>query len=499
MALESEWRLVLVASAILEGGVVLATVRWDPTGNKVQSFVFLTGLVFTALLAGVVVRALRSQLDWLAERAERLERERDQQASLAAVTERARIAGEMHDVVSHNIQVMVTLADAASTAQASDPARAAEAIHEISSTGRQALTDMRRLLGVLREEPTPAAVHGNGTAANRNGRPPFAPQPGLRELDALIERVRGTGLEVTVQRVGAPFEVSGAAGLTVYRIVQEALTNALKHAEQPAAVEVRLAFDDPDVSVWITDDGRATVTAPSSAAGNGSWERGRGRDGNGRAGAPGGGHGLAGMTERAARFGGTLSAGPPGRRLGGRGHPARLQGTRPGVTIRVVLADDQALLRKGFRMILEAEEGIEIVGEAPDGADAVRLVELYRPDVVLMDVRMPVLDGIEATRAITGSPEGEATRVLILTTFDLDEYAFSALRGGRQRLPAQGRATGRAHLGHPHRGPGRRGGVAPHHPANLEEYADTLPDLSEGGHGSSGGAEGAESIRRWPP
>jgi len=100
------------------------------------------------------------------------------------------------------------------------------------------------------------------------------------------------------------------------------------------------------------------------------------------------------------------------------------------VTVRVVLADDQALLRKGFRMILEAEDGIEIVGEAADGSDAVRLVELYRPDVVLMDVRMPVLDGIEATRAITASASGSDTRVLILTTFDLDEYAFGALRAG---------------------------------------------------------------------
>jgi DNA-binding NarL/FixJ family response regulator len=98
------------------------------------------------------------------------------------------------------------------------------------------------------------------------------------------------------------------------------------------------------------------------------------------------------------------------------------------MTIRVVLADDQALLRKGFRMILEAEEDIVVVGEAEDGHAAVRLVELYAPDVVLMDVRMPSLNGIEATRAITGS--GSPSRVLILTTFDLDEYAFSALRAG---------------------------------------------------------------------
>ena len=294
VALESEWRLVAVAAVILETGVVMAMVRWNPADNNVQSFVFLTGLAFTALLAGVVARTLRNQLDWLAERAERLERERDQQASLAAVAERARIAREMHDVVSHNIQVMVTLADAASLAQASDPDRAAEAIHEVSSTGRQALTDMRRMLGVLREEAGPAGT-GNSDRANRSAPSPLAPQPGLGELPALVERVRATGLEVSVRRAGRPFVVSEAAGLTVYRVVQEALTNALKHADEPTSVEVRLAFTDPDVAVRITDDGRAKVTVPSSSPAAARAE---------------GGHGLAGMAERATAFGGTLRAGP---------------------------------------------------------------------------------------------------------------------------------------------------------------------------------------------
>ncbi len=292
VALESEWPLVAVAVVVLEAGVVMATLRWEPVRNNVQSIVFLTGLVFTALLAGVVVRALRSQLDWLAERAERLEVERDQQASLAAAAERARIAREMHDVVSHNIQVMVTLADAASLAQATDPERAAEAVHEVSSTGRQALTDMRRMLGVLRDEPAaaPGAGAGRNAAGTTDGRPPYAPQPGLGELPALVERVRGTGLDVSVRRVGVPFEVSGAAGLTVYRVVQEALTNSLKHAEAAHSVEVELAFADPDVAVRVTDDGRCAGATP--------------------AGAPGGGHGLAGMAERATAFGGTLTAGP---------------------------------------------------------------------------------------------------------------------------------------------------------------------------------------------
>jgi signal transduction histidine kinase len=303
VALESDWVLVVAASAILETGVVMATVRWTPTGNDLKSFVFLTGLAFTALLAGVVVRALRSQLDWLAERAERLELERDQQSSLAAAAERARIAREMHDVVSHNIQVMVTLADAAARAQAQDPSRAAEAMQEVSSTGRQALTDMRRMLGVLREAPVPAGPNGAE-------RPPLSPQPGLRELDALVDRVGGTGLSVSVEWSGPPFEVSGAAGLTAYRIVQEALTNALKHADEPDSVVVRVAFQDPDISVRVTDDGRTKVAAPVPGSRPGDVN-GNG-NGNGKAGGggSGGGHGLAGMAERAAAFGGTLHAGP---------------------------------------------------------------------------------------------------------------------------------------------------------------------------------------------
>ena len=148
------------------------------------------------------------------------------------------------------------------------------------------------------------------------------------------------------------------------------------------------------------------------------------------------------------------------------------------MTIRVVLADDQALLRKGFRMILEAEDDITVIGEAADGAAALRLVELYEPDVVLMDVRMPMLDGIEATRVISAS--GALSHVLILTTFDLDEYAFSALRAGASgfllkdvppdelaqaiRTVARGDAV-----------------VSPRITKRLlEEYAHQLPDLSAG-------------------
>ncbi len=487
VALESEWRLVAAAVVILEVGVVLATARWELTGNNVQSFVFLTGLVFTALLAGVVVRALGSQLDWLAERAERLEIERDQQASLAAVTERARIAREMHDVVSHNIQVMVTLADAASLAQAANPERAAEAIHEVSSTGRQALTDMRRMLGVLRDEPPAGAgagpgdpIKGNGSGGgNVRGRPSLAPQPGLRELRCARRarpghRPRHLGrtrrFPLRAVRCGRSDRLPGGAGG---------------------------AHQCPEACPRADQCGGAPGLRRSGRVGAGHRQRQRERErhrqrarqrqrplgGTGRGPRPGrhggAGHGFRRDPQcRATRC----------RRLGGRGHVARLQGALPRMTIRVVLADDQALLRKGFRMILEAEEDMEIVGEAPDGADAVRLVELYRPDVVLMDVRMPVLDGIEATRAIAASSAGTETRVLILTTFDLDEYAFSALRAGASGFllkdvpPAELIAAIRTVA---------RGDavVSPRITRRLlEEYAATLPDLSAGAGGADGGA-----------
>jgi signal transduction histidine kinase len=287
---ECDWLAVVVAALILEIGVILATEHWTPIGNYSKSLIFLTGMAAASLFAGVVVRALRSQIDWLAERAARLEFERDQQTFLAAAAERARIAREMHDVVSHNIQVMVTLADAAAVAQRADPERATEVMHDVARTGRQALGDMRRLLGLLR--------HGEETAgtlrpAARNA-DTFAPQPGLAELEGLAERVRSTGLTVTLARSGTPFALSGGAELTVFRIVQEALTNAMKHADSAHSVAISLGFDDPEVTVRVVDDGRPTGAGVPATAQRHN----------------GGGHGVVGMAERAAAFDGSLVAGP---------------------------------------------------------------------------------------------------------------------------------------------------------------------------------------------
>jgi len=193
---------------------------------------------------------------------------------------------------------MVTLADAAAVAQRSDPQRATEAMHDVSGTGRQALSDMRRLLGLLREGEVRTDHARTMAGRAKDNADAFAPQPGLAELDGLAERVRSTGLTVNIERSGTPFVLSGAAELTVYRIVQEALTNAMKHADSPRSVTISLSFDDPEVTVLVVDDG---LSSPARAhSGVAAPEQGRN----------GGGHGVLGMAERAAAFGGSLVAGP---------------------------------------------------------------------------------------------------------------------------------------------------------------------------------------------
>jgi signal transduction histidine kinase len=265
----------LLATAILEVGAVLAATRWYPAGTLLRSLAFLTATVVAALFAGLTVRSGSEYLAWLAERAARLEIERDQQASIAAAEERTRIAREMHDIVAHSLSVVITLLDAASVVSRSDPERAAEAMHRASGVGRQALGDMRTMIGVLRTDSVGAEL---------------LPQPGLSQLESLLDRVRATGLEVTVEVEGQRFAVGAAAELTVYRIVQESLTNTIKHASATCA-RVVLRYDRPLVTVQVTDDGQGDAARrPVDEVG---W-----------------GHGINGMRERAGLHGGTLRAGP---------------------------------------------------------------------------------------------------------------------------------------------------------------------------------------------
>ena len=244
----------------------------------------ITATLAATVLLGVNARTRKAYLAELEERAVRLARERDQQAELAAAAERARIARELHDIVAHNLAVMIALADGAVYNANVAPNKAADAMAKVSGTGRQALGEMRRLLGVLRdgEVGPPAAL----MVADLN------PQPGLDDIDALVEQVRGAGLRVVVTREGVPGSWGAGAGLAVYRILQEALTNTLKHAGPEAVVQVRLRYTADGVELEVSDDGaHRSVAVPA----------GRDRyDGNG----------LSGMAERAASYGGRLEAGP---------------------------------------------------------------------------------------------------------------------------------------------------------------------------------------------
>lgn len=271
----SSRRRTLLAFAVLEGGVVLATLRWSVHERGTGTFVSLSAMATAAMVLGLNMRSRRDRLASLEDRAVRLERERDQQAQLAVAGERARIAREMHDIVTHNLSVMVALADGAVFVQRRSPERAADAMRQVSATGRQAITDMRRFLGVLRADEPDALRH---------------PMPGIGQLSALVEQVRAAGLPAALTVAGDPAAVPVAAQLTVYRLVQEALTNTLKHAPTGTSAEVRIGCAPDTVSVTVTDDGTGPA-APRDPAGSA-------------------GHGLPGMRERAAAYGGTLTAGP---------------------------------------------------------------------------------------------------------------------------------------------------------------------------------------------
>lgn len=264
----------LAAFAVLEAGILLASLRWSTNDRPTATFVSLSAMAIAATVIGTNVRGRRERMTFLEDRAVRLERERDQRAQLAVAGERARIAREMHDIVTHNLSVMVALADGAVFAQESSPQRAGAAMRQVGVTGRQAITDMRRFLGVLRADEPDALRH---------------PMPGITQLGALAEQVRAAGLPTRLEIAGEPAVVSGAAQLTVFRLVQEALTNTLKHAPPGARAEVRVACLPDTVSVTVTDDGAGTIPGEPS-------------------GVPG--HGLPGMRERAAAYGGRLTAGP---------------------------------------------------------------------------------------------------------------------------------------------------------------------------------------------
>ncbi len=233
-------------------------------------FGFIAVLLLAPWLVGRAMRGRVAHMTVLEGRAERAEQEREERAQKAARDERARIARELHDVIAHSVSVMVVQAGAAEEVLRQTPECALEPIRAVQDTGRQALAEMARLLGMLRRDGEELGL---------------APQPGLDDLEGLVEQTRRAGLPVELRVEGTPRPVPLGADLSAYRIVQEALTNARKHAgEARATVTVRYGAEALEVEV--ADDG--------SGSGNGD----------------GSGHGLVGMRERVALFGGELHAGP---------------------------------------------------------------------------------------------------------------------------------------------------------------------------------------------
>lgn len=255
-------------STWLRDALVVDPFEFDALGSSIAFAVFM----LIATLIGVTVGNRRRYLDALIARAHDLARERDQERQLAAAAERARIAREMHDIVSHGLTVMITLADGSAATVEHDPARAADAMRRVADAGRDALSEMRRMLGVLND--------ASGDAATRS------PQPDAEAIPDLVEGFREAGLPVRLTTAGAP--VSGSVlQLATYRIVQEGLTNVLRHADRAKHVEVLIEHRDDAVEITVEDD--AVQTSPRMT---------------------GAGRGLEGLRERVALSGGTFDVGP---------------------------------------------------------------------------------------------------------------------------------------------------------------------------------------------
>ncbi|MBO4254477.1 sensor histidine kinase [Streptomyces griseorubiginosus] len=277
LVLHGRLRQLPWACAVMAGALTVVALRVSHAVSVWDALFFLLSTATAALALGLTVRIRRAQLAGLRERAARLEIERDQRGRLAVATERARVAREMHDIVGHNLSVIITLADAGRYATDLAPERGKEALELIGDTGRQALGELRRVLGVLRE-----------SAGTSGAEPALSPQPGLADIDALCAGVRAAGLEVVYRTAGDVETLDGGVQLTVYRIVQEALTNTLKHAGPDTRVHLAILVEDTSLTIRVQDTGPALLPGPPGEEG----------------------HGLVGLRERAALYGGDVSAGP---------------------------------------------------------------------------------------------------------------------------------------------------------------------------------------------
>jgi signal transduction histidine kinase len=281
LARNGSLRVLGWAAALTVAELLLAVFVLVPIEHPLLGSFFLLGTTTAAIAVGLTLRIRRMYLGALEDRARRLEIEQDQRLQLTAAAERSRVAREMHDIVGHNLSVMVSLADGAATLAANRGEQSTDALRILSDTGRQAMSELRRVLGVLREE--------------RDGEQLLSPQPAIGDLDPLLDRVRAAGLAVTYRTLGNLDALSSGVQLTVYRVVQESLTNTIKHAGTGASADVTIAVEAGEVRIRVADTGVPPGAPPRARPGTQNDEP---------------GHGLVGIRQRAAMFGGTVIVGP---------------------------------------------------------------------------------------------------------------------------------------------------------------------------------------------
>jgi signal transduction histidine kinase len=274
------WGWGAVAAGLL--GALIGPYRWGFVGRDPRLYVIVAGFCAVSVIAAYAIAERRRDRQALqvsrersaVEQAELRAAEQEQRSQVQLAQERARIARELHDIVAHSLSVVIVQADGAAAAVAAKPELAVPVLRTIGDTSREALAEMRTLVGVLRGDENRSAAE-------------YDPAQGIDDLPALVEQVRGAGVDVELQSAGTPQPVSPGLGLTVYRLVQEGLTNVLKHAGPRARTRVEILWHEDHLAVGVIDDGRGAAAGPSD-----------------------GGHGLLGMRERVAAQRGIVTAGP---------------------------------------------------------------------------------------------------------------------------------------------------------------------------------------------
>ena len=385
-------RRLPVAIGVALAGVAGHLIRaaWRPTPDR--SMVLWTVVIaasYAALVGwGAQNQAKRALVASLEDRAQRAEEDQAHRIAEARRAERTKIAREMHDVLAHRLSLLAAYAGALEFRPDAPPAELARAAGVIRDGAHQALEELREVIGVLREDP----------AEQESDRP----QPTLSDLPRLLDEARAAGTPVRLDdRLADPGTVPDVLGRTVYRVVQEGLTNVRKHAPGQEATVLLGGRRGRNLLVVVLNRTARRHRRPGPDPG---------------------------QRQRARRPAG---AGPAGRRPAGREVRPRAVPALGGAAVagvRVLVVDDDALVRGALRMMLSGSDGIEVVGEAGDGDEVDAALAEHRPDVVLMDIRMPRLDGISATAALRRRPD--PPYVIVLTTFDADENVLRALRAG---------------------------------------------------------------------